>query len=323
MQEKDLLLSSFRKMSRIRQFDNWIHTHIDSPGSPLMGLMHSHIGEEGYSVAVINQLDNEDYISTTYRNHAHSIARGVELKSIAAEICGRITGCCKGRAGNMHAVDQDLNIIAGFGIIGAGLPSTLGTAFASRYRSTNQISVAFFGDGAVPQGTFHESMNLAKVFNLPVLFVNNNNHYAMSTPAENNLVNGSSLSYASGYNMARAHADGMDYFEAYSAAKKGIDFVRSGNGPYFLEFDCYRFHGQWEGDEQKYKPESQVKEYWERDPIKQFKDKVLLEGLLYSDEINNIEDEVAKEVEEAFEYARNSDFPKISDITTDVYADRY
>ena len=321
--DKQFLLTVFERMCRIRQFDMWMHEHIDMPDSPLMGLMHSHIGEEGYSTAVICQLRDDDYLSTTYRNHAHSIARNISLKSLAAEISGRVTGCCKGRGGNMHAVDQDLNIIAGFGIIAAGLPATVGTAFASKYKETDQVSVAFFGDGAVAQGTFHESMNLAKVFNLPVLFVNNNNHYAMSTPAENNLVDGSSISYAKGYRMECAHADGMDFFAAYDAAKIGLDYVRSRKAPYFIEYDCYRYHGQWEGDEQKYKPENQVKAYWDRDPIKLFRKNAIERKLLTEDDLASIEKDVNRQVEEAFEFARNSEFPGMADILTDVYADRY
>lgn len=323
MLDKGTLLKAYEKMSRIRQFDTWIHENHRNPDSPLMGLMHSHVGEEGYSVAVISQLRDDDYLSTTYRNHAHTIARNMSLKSLAAEISGKVTGCCKGRAGNMHAVDQNLNIIAGFGIIGAGLPATVGTALASKYRGTDQISVAFFGDGAVPQGTFHESMNLAKIFDLPVLFVNNNNHYAMSTPAKNNLVDGSSISYAQGYKMECVSVDGMDFFTAYDAAKNAIEYVRSGKGPYFIEYDCYRFHGQWEGDQQLYKCETQKSAYWERDPIKLFKHKSIKKGLLTESELLQVEQSVAQQVEEAIEFARNSEMPTMADILTDIYADEY
>lgn len=321
--KKQVLLTAFERMCRIRQFDMWVHENFKKPGTPLMGLMHSHIGEEAYSAAVICQLRDDDYLSTTYRNHAHSIARDISLRSLAAEICGRETGCCKGRAGNMHAVDQNLNIIAGFGIIGAGLPSTVGTALASKYKGTDQISVAFFGDGAVPQGAFHESMNLAKMFNLPVLFVNNNNHYAMSTPSENNIVDGHTISYAKGYKMAAAQADGMDFFAAFDAAKKGIAYVRKGKGPYFIEYDCYRYHGQWEGDVQAYKPEDEVKAYWDRDPIKLFRKGALERKLLTNEEMDAIEADVARQVEDAFEFARNSKLPDMSDIMTDIYADKY
>lgn len=321
--DKQFLMTAFERMCRIRKFDMWMHENRKKPDSPLMGLMHSQIGEEAYSAAVICQLRDDDYLSTTYRNHAHSIARNISMKSLAAEVCGKKEGCCHGRAGNMHAIDQNLNIIAGFGIIGAGLPATVGTALASQYKGTDQISVAFFGDGAVPQGAFHESMNLAKRFNLPVLFVNNNNHYAMSTPAENNIVDGSSISYPDAYKMEKDSADGMDFFAAYEAAKKGIEYVRSGKGPYFIEFDCYRYHGQWEGDEQAYKPEEQVKAYWDRDPIKQFRKKAIEKGLLTSDELDTIENDVEKQIDNAFEYAKGCNMPTEEDIMTDIYASKY
>lgn len=321
--EKELLLTAFERMCRIRKFDMWIHDNMDSPDSPLMGLMHSHIGEEAYSCAVLCQLNDDDYMSTTYRNHAHSIGKNISLKKLAAEICGKETGCCKGRGGNMHAVDQDLNIIAGFGIIAAGLPATCGTALAAKYKKTGQIAVGFFGDGAVPQGAFHESMNLAKVMNLPVLFVNNNNHYAMSTPAKNNVVDGETISYANGYKMQAVQCDGMDFFKAYDAAKEAIEYVRSGKGPYFIEYDCFRYHGQWEGDTQDYKDKAEVAAYWDRDPIKLFRENAVEKGLLTIEELDAVEADVQRQVEEAFEFARESKMPDMSDIMTDIYADKY
>lgn len=321
--DKQFILQAYEKMSRIRQFDMWMHDHIEKGDAQFVGIMHSHAGEEGYSAAVISQLRSDDYLSTTYRNHAHSIARNISLKGLAAEVYGKVTGVCKARAGNMHAVDQNLNIIAGFGIIGAGLPSTVGTAFASKYKGTDQISVAFFGDGAVAQGAFHESMNLAKIFELPVLFVNNNNHYAMSTPASHDLAADSTTNYARSYNIPAVKCCGMDFFKAYDAAKKGIEYVRSGQGPYFIEYDCFRYHGQWEGDPQDYKNPQETAYYWEHDPIKLFRQGAVERGLLTAKELDAVEASVAKQVEEAFEFARISEMPGIEDITKDIYADVY
>ena len=321
--DKQFLLTAYERMNRIRQFGNYVHENVKKENSPFVGIMHSHIGEEGYSAALITQLRDDDYLSTTYRNHAHTLSRGMSLNGLAAEVCGRVTGVCKGRAGNMHAVDQNLNIIAGFGIIGAGLPATVGTALASKYRGTDQISVAFFGDGALPQGAVHESLNLAKVFNLPVLFVNNNNHYAMSTPSRNNLATESTTNYAKGYGIEATQCDGMDFFAAYDAAQKGIEYVRNGKGPYFIEYDCYRYHGQFEGDLQLYKPEDEVNAYWERDPLKQFRKGAIERGLLTAEELDNVEISVAKQIEEAMDFALSSEKPGFEDITTDIYADVY
>ncbi len=320
---KKFLLDAYEKMSRIRQFDMWIHENFHKPNSLLMGLMHSHIGEEGYSSAVISQLRADDYLSTTYRNHAHSIARGISLKELAAELYGRETGVCKARAGNMHAVDQNLNIIAGFGIIGAGLPATVGTALASKYKGTDQISVAFFGDGAVPQGAFHEAMNLAAIFKLPVLFANNNNKYAMSTPSTYNLATDSTVNYAKGYGIPAVSTCGMDFFKAHEAAQKGIEYVRSGKGPYFIEFNCYRYHGQWEGDAQNYKPKEEVDYYKANDPLVLFRKGAVERGYLTVAEIDSVDANVARQVNEAFSYAEASKMPDFNDIMTDIYADVY
>ena len=321
--DKQFLLNAYEKMSRIRQFDMWIHESMKKKDTPLMGLMHSQVGEEAYSSAVISQLGDDDYLSTTYRNHAHSIARDISLKDLAAELCGRETGVCKARAGNMHAVDQNLNIIAGFGIIGAGLPATVGTALASKYKETNQISVAFFGDGAIAQGAFHESMNLASIFKLPVLFVNNNNKYAMSTPSHYNLVSETTINYAKAYDIPAISCNGMDFFEAYDAAKDAIEYVRSGKGPYYIEYICFRYHGQWEGDAQNYKLQEEIDTYLENDPIMLFRKNAVEKGLLKIEEIDAVDSDVAKLVAEAFEYAETCEMPDFSDITTDIYADVY
>lgn len=321
--DKEYMKETFEKMMRIRKFDMWMHDNIAAGNDPFVGIMHSHVGEEGYSSAVISQLREDDYLSTTYRNHAHSIARGISLKKLAAEVCGKKTGCCRGRAGNMHAIDQDLNIIAGFGIIGAGLPATVGTAFAAKYKGTDQIAVAFFGDGAVAQGACHESLNLASTLKLPVLFINNNNRYAMSTPVAHDLAAKSTTEYAKAHQIPAETCDGMDFFAAYEAAKRGIEHVRSTGTPYFIEYDCFRYHGQWEGDTQDYKDPKEVEAYLKRDPIALFQKGALERGLLTQEEMDAIEKDVERQVEEAMEYAIASEAPGLEDIMTDIYASEY
>ncbi|MBL6945064.1 MAG: thiamine pyrophosphate-dependent dehydrogenase E1 component subunit alpha [Rhodospirillales bacterium] len=321
--DKQFLVMAYERMSRIRQFGDYVHEHAKRADTPFVGIMHTQTGEEGYSGALIPQLRDDDYLSTTYRSHAHTLARGMSLKGLAAEVCGKETGVCKGRGGNMHAVDQNLNFIAGFGIIGAGAPATVGTALASKYRGTDQISVAFFGDGAMPQGAIHESLNLAKIFDLPVLFVNNNNHYAMSTPSANNLATDSTTNYAKGYAIPAIKSCGMDFFAAYEAAKQGIEHVRSGKGPFFIEYDCFRFNGQMEGDPQNYKDKKLQQYYWDNEPIKLFRQGAVERGLMTEDELDEIERSVSKQVAEAMEFAINSKAPGLNDIVTDTYADAY
>ncbi len=228
--DSTFLLSNYGKMREIRSFGVTVQEYA-ARNHLLMGIIQGHIGCEAYAVGVTSQLRDDDYIASTYRNHAHSIARGVDLNALAAEICGKAPGVCKAKGGNMHAVDQDLNMIAGFGIIGAGLPAACGTAFASKYKETDQVSTVFFGDGAIPQGAFHESMNIASVFKLPVLFINDNNGYAMSTSADYNLAHKSTVAYADAYKISAKKVCGMTFFDVYDAVKEALEHIRSGKGP--------------------------------------------------------------------------------------------
>ena len=318
--EKEYIVEAYKRMCNIRQFDNVVHEYAEK-NYLVMGITHSAVGAEAYSVAVAMNLNEEDYIATTYRNHAHTIARNMDLNSLAAEICGRDTGCCRGKAGNMHAIDQDKNIIAGFGIIGAGLPSCLGTAFAARYLNQDKITVGFFGDGAIPQGTFHESMNLAAIWKLPVLFVNDNNKYAMSTATAANLVTTDTINYAKSYNMPAIAVDGLNFFAVDAAVKLALSHMKRGEGPYFIECKGYRYHGQWEGDLEIYKPKDEVEYYKTRDPLKLFETACLENAYLTQSEMDIMKEEAKQRALAAFEYAKTCDFPKLEELYTNVFAD--
>ena len=322
MMEKAYLLEAYKRMQLIRQFDLTVHDYAKRKYR-LMGLMHSAIGAEAYSVATSLNMQEQDYMATTYRNHAHSIAKGIDIKGLAAELCGKDAGVCRGMAGNMHAIDQDINIIAGFGIIGAGLPSLLGTAFAAKYKGETGLTVSYFGDGAIGQGAFHESMNLASIWKLPVLFVNDNNKYAMSTAADYNLVHESTTGYARAYKMECISVDGMDFFAVDETVKKAVKHIREGKGPFFIECRAYRYHGQYEGDPQLYKPQDEVDFYWSKDPIKLFKERVLGEKWLSEQELSRIEADVKAIIEEAFDYAEACALPELKEIYTNVYCDKY
>ncbi len=325
MYSKDFLEDAYTRILKIRKFDMRMHEMNKDPEArkALMGIVHSHVGAEAYSVAVSMNLSQEDYMATTYRNHAHSIAWGMPLKGLAAEFYGKIDGVCKGNAGNMHAVDQDMNIVAGFGIIGAGLPCMLGTAFASKYNKAEKVSVVYFGDGAIAQGAFHESMNLASKMELPVLFANDNNVYAMATHCSNNLCHESTTEYAKAYNMKSYSVDGMNFFESYEATKEAVEYIKMENKPVFIEYKNYRFHGQWEGDPQLYQPKAEWEEYWKKEPVTQFETKVLKEKWMSQEELEVIQAEVEKEVDEAYAFAASSTFAKPEHIYKYVYADKY
>ncbi len=320
--DKSVLTAAYLCMQKIRQFDLLVHDYA-AKKEVVMGIMHSHIGAEACATGVMMHLKEDDYMSTTYRCHAHAIAKGIDLNGMAAEFCGRKTGVCGGMAGNMHCIDQNINIIAGFGIIAAGLPSACGAAFASKYHEKDQVSCVFFGDGSIPQGAFHESMNLASLWKLPVLFINENNHYAMSTCSSNNLVDESTLQYVHSYKMPCVSVDGMNFFEVYAAAKKAVEWIRAGKGPYYIECNCYRYHGQFEGDAQIYKVEGEQEYYWTKDPIAHFARTVLELGWMTQKELDAIEAQAVKESKEAFEFAANSPFPELEDMYKNVYADEY
>ena len=322
MNKKDVL-KAYKTMKTIREYELEVEDAIKHKRGPFMGMMHTHMGSEAWVTAVMMNLNAEDYVSSTYRNHSHSIARGVDLGKLTAEISGRATGVCGGLAGNMHAVDQDLNMIAGFGIIGAGLPSANGAALASKYRGENNVSAVFFGDGALPQGVTHESLNLASLMKLPVLFCNDMNHYAMSTNSRNNLVHESTCEYAKAYKIPAKKVFGMSFFECYNVVQEAIESIKNGNGPFFIEFDNYRYSGQWVGDVQNYKPAEEVAYYKSLDPLKLFTEKVLKDGLMTQLELDTIDKEVNQEIQDALQFAFDSEFPTLQDMFKNTYADDY
>lgn len=321
--EKSSLIKAYHSMLLIHDYEIMVEERTASGEGPLMGLMHTHAGAEAWVTAVMMNLKDSDYISSTYRNHAHSIARGIDLNEFTAEISGKITGTCRGMAGNMHACDQNLNMIAGFGIIGAGLPSAAGAAFASKYKGTDDVSAVFFGDGAMAQGATHESMNIMSVMNLPVLLCNDNNHIAMSTSSKYNLAHESTTEYVKAYNIPAVTVDGMDFFASYEAVKVAVEHIRSGKGPYFIEFDNARFGGQWVGDPVNYKSDAQKQAEFDRCGVERFKKHVLDNGLLTEKDLAEVQERVTKEIAEAIKFAEESPLPEISDMFVNTYADEY
>lgn len=321
--EKQILKEAYHKIALIREFEDYVEKSHEKRTGPLMGLLHTHSGAESWVTAVMLNLTEKDYVLSTYRNHAHSIARGIDMGKFAAEISGKITGVCRGMAGNMHAVDQDLNMVAGFGIIGAGLPSACGCGLATKMSGGDEVSAVFFGDGAMAQGATLESLNMASVMKLPVLFCNDNNHIAMSTNSKNNLVDTKTAEYMKGFNIPAITVDGMDFFASYEAVKVAVEHIRAGKGPYFIEFDNARYGGQWVGDTVNYKSPEQKQAEFDRDPIVKFVNDVLEQELLTQAELDEIKVAVEQEVVDAIKFADESPLPSISDMFTNIYADQY
>lgn len=320
---QEMLIEAYHKIKLIRVFENYVEESQAKHMGPLMGLLHTHAGAESWVTAIMLNLQMDDYISSTYRNHAHSIARGINLREFAAEISGKEAGVCRGMAGNMHVVDQNLNMIAGFGIIGAGLPSACGAALASKMRKENSISAVFFGDGAMAQGASHESFNMASIKKLPVLFCCDNNHIAMSTNSKNNLCHEKTADYMNAYQIPAITVDGMDFFASYEAVKMAVQSIREGNGPYFIEFDNARYGGQWVGDPVDYKTVEQKAAEFARDPVTRFEKEVIEKKLLMKEVLEAIEKSVREEVEDAIKFAEASPLPGKNVMFENIYADEY
>jgi pyruvate dehydrogenase E1 component alpha subunit len=312
----DPSLAVYRSMSRIRRFEDRVHA--DVIADRFEGYVHCYAGEEAVAVGVISQLRRDDWLTSTYRNHGHAIARGVPLEAIAGELLGRATGATGGKGGSMHAVDQELGMIGGMGIVAAGLPIAAGAAFAAAYRGEDRVAVAFFGDGAVHQGAFHEALEFASLFHVPAVFVCENNLYAETTAVDYHLLTDSVASMAANYRMPGVQVDGMDVFAVQDAASDGIRRARAGEGPTLLEAMTYRYYGQYEGDRQTYKPPQEVAEYRANDPLLRFRASTA--DRIETAVLDAIDRDVADEVTAAFEAAEAAPFPDPSALTADVYA---
>ncbi len=266
---QDEALGLWTVMSRIRAFETEVSRIAESNEAD--GYLHTYMGEEAVAAGVIPLLEATDWMTSTYRNHGHAIARGVPLPAIAGELFGRTTGVCGGKGGSMHVADQNLGMIGSMGIVAGGLPIAVGAAFASNYLGENRVAVSFFGDGAVHQGAWHESLEFASLFNCPVVFVCENNLYAETTAVDYHLLTESVSGMTGPYQIPTVQVDGMDVLAVREAAQRAISHARGGGGPVFIEAMTYRYGGQYEGDTQTYKPPNEV-EYWRsRNPLPTFR----------------------------------------------------
>ncbi len=311
-----LLEQLYRTMLTMRRFDERVQEL--SKANAIPGYAHTYFGSEAIGTGVMAALQPTDWIASTYRCHGHAIGKGVDIGAMAAEIYGRKTGVCKGKGGSMHISDFDKGMLGSFGIVAAGIPVAVGAALSAKILGRNEIAVAFFGDGAVHQGVFHEGAGLAKLWKVPALLVCENNGYAEATATDYHLNTETIADMACAYNMSAERADGMDVVTVYETAKRAVDKLRKGEGPMLLEFLSYRFSGQYEGDPQTYQPAEEMAEARKRDPLKLFTEKAAERGLDAS-RLAAIEIEVGKAVEEAFAYAETQPFPAPEEALEDVY----
>lgn len=314
---KEMLLSMYEKMLRIRKFELKL-TEYFAKGM-LYGNIHTSIGQEATDVGACAALDKGDFITSTHRGHGHSLSKGAKSDIMMAELFGRKTGYCGGKGGSMHVTDVSLGILGCNGIVGAGIPIATGSALASKIRGSNEVTVAFFGDAASNQGTFHESINMAAAWKLPVVFLCENNHYGVSVNIHTVTNTETIAERAKAYNIPGVTVDGNNPLAVYDAVKQAVDYAREGNGPSIVECMTWRMRGHYEGDPAAYRDKSITEEWAEKDPIDNFKLYLLNEGY-YEDELADIEEAMDKEIEVAIKFALESPFPDPSEVTTDVYA---
>ncbi|MCL4385610.1 MAG: thiamine pyrophosphate-dependent dehydrogenase E1 component subunit alpha [Cyanobacteria bacterium] len=302
----------YRTMLKIRRFEERI-LQLDQY-KEIPGWIHSYMGEEAVATGVCLNLDKSDYITSTHRGHGHCIAKGVNLNSMMAELYGKVTGSCKGRGGSMHIADASLGMLGANGIVGGGIPIATGAGLGCKYLKNGRIVVSFFGDGASDQGGFHESLNFASIFKLPVIYVIENNLYAQSFscygPGEHHVNVKSLADRAKAYNITGLVVDGMDVIDVYEKIKKIVKNVRDGKGPVLVEALTYRFRGHYEGDAIVYRTTDELAEWKKKDPIPKLANKLEKEGLATKKELESIEKKVIDDLEAAVEFARKSPYPK-------------
>ena len=315
---RDTLLKLYTTMVTIRTFEE---RGIPETGQRRMsGSLHSSAGQEAVPTGICANLTNEDYIGSTHRGHGHCIAKGVDPKLMMAELFGRSTGSNKGKGGSMHIADMSKGMLGTNGVVAASVPLAVGAALTSKLKKLGRVAVAFFGDGGANQGVLHESMNLASVWKLPVIFCCENNQYAESTPVEYALSTAHVADRAAGYDMPGIHVDGMDVFAVYDAAEQAVARARAGDGPTLIECLTYRYYGHTVFDNPLTYRTKEEEELWRsRDPIKGFRETVLPQGEITAEELDQIDQETVDLMEEAIKFADESPLPEAIELYDDVY----
>jgi pyruvate dehydrogenase E1 component alpha subunit len=307
----------YSRMTLIREFEERVNR--DFLTGKLMGAIHLYSGEESVAAGVCSQLRSEDYLTTTHRPHGHCIAKGMELGPIMAELQGKAAGICRGRGGSMHLSDLSCGVLGANGIVPAGLPLACGAALSAKLRKTDQIAVAFFGDGGSNAGAFHEALNLASVLDLPVVFVLENNGYADATHIRYSARIENLSERAAGYGMPGVTRDGTDVFQVMEAAGEAVSRARKEHRPSLLEFKTYRYHGHFVGDAGTYRTRDEVNAHKQRDCIAHFEKRCLEQGWLSESLLESIKKDSKKRVSEAVEWADRSPAPSVEEYAEDVY----
>jgi pyruvate dehydrogenase E1 component alpha subunit len=285
----------------------------------ITGFLHLYSGQEAVAVGATAGLHKDDYILSAYREHAQAIVRGSEPRRVMAELFGKATGICKGKGGSMHLFEPSLNFMGGYAIVGGQFPIAVGLAFSARYRGEDRIAACFFGDGAVNQGTFHESLNWAQLWQLPVLFICENNFYGIGTEVHRSSALASIHKRTCGYDIPSEKVDGMDVIAVYRAVKYAAEKVRETGRPYFIEATTYRFRGHSMADPAKYRSAAEHDLWKSRDPLPNFATRLLTEGIATREILDDIEAHCRITMDEAVAFAEASPWPEDSEIWEDIY----
>ncbi|MCS7002475.1 MAG: pyruvate dehydrogenase (acetyl-transferring) E1 component subunit alpha [Dehalococcoidia bacterium] len=317
-ERRDEFLRHLRMMALIRQFEEKAAEMYTR--AKIGGYLHLNSGEEATIVGAISAIRPTDYIFTSYREHGHALARGISANAVMAELFGKETGTSRGRGGSMHIFDASMRFMGGYGIVGGQLPLAVGAALAIDYRGDDDIVLCLFGEGATNIGAFHESLNLAKLWRLPVVWLCVNNHYAMGSPEEKDSAASELYRKALAYDMVGERVDGMDLLAVQAVVAEAAHRARVDREPTLIEADTYRFKGHSVADPGKYRTEEEVRRWLRRDPIERFKRQLIATNLLTEDEFAAILDDVNREVQESVDFSERSPFPAPETLTDFVYA---
>ncbi|HET6878182.1 MAG TPA: pyruvate dehydrogenase (acetyl-transferring) E1 component subunit alpha [Jatrophihabitans sp.] len=310
----------YRQMLRIRRFEEKCVELYSA--EKIRGFMHLCIGEEAVAVGVMQALADDDAVVATYREHGQALARGMSMSTVLAEMFGRVTGCSRGRGGSMHLFDSSLRFYGGNAIVGGGLPLAVGFALAEKMRGSNRVTACVFGDGAVAEGEFHESANLAALWQLPIAFFCENNRYAMGTALEREHAQTDLALRAASYGMVAWSVDGMDVMPVADAARRAVELVRDNGGPCFVELHTYRFRAHSMYDPDRYRDKAEIAQWRTRDPLPALAHRLRADGALSDADLNRMETEIEAEITAAVEEAEAAPLEAVEDLTRFVYSDR-
>lgn len=316
---REELVSFYRQMQLIRRFEE--AAALAYQRRKIGGFLHLYIGEEAVAVGAIATLQPQDYIVSSYREHGHALARGMDPKAVMAELYGKVTGCSRGKGGSMHLFDASKGFLGGYAIVAGQMPIAVGLGLATVQMGGDRLCMCFFGDGAVNEGEFHEALNLASLWKTPVVFICENNLYGMGTALARASAVTEIYRRADAYDIPSERCDGMDVLAVYAATRKAVEYVRAGNGPYFLEAMTYRFRAHSMADPELYRTKEEVAAWRKKDPIPRLRAEMIAQGIASEADLNALDAVIEREVDEAVRFAEESPEPPPADLWTDIYVD--